>query len=140
MKQKLFTFLLLFTCLFASEASAYDPINVDGIYYLFDGSEAKVTYLLNGTNNTPAYSGDVVIPETVTYNSEELSFTVPNTPGSPLPDSGGIGTTLFTALGSIISIFAAVMLLLRRNRMKSVSVTAGHNNKHTSGRGGGGLC
>ena len=99
------------------------------------------------TDSTPVRfevnsSGEVVNKsiETVTYNSEELSFTVPNTPGSPLPDSGGIGTTLFTALGSIISIFAAVMLLLRRNRMKSVSVTAGHNNKHTSGRGGGGLC
>ena len=125
-----------------------DGVTLEGIgigFYKVVEEKAPSGYVI--TDSTPVRfevnsSGEVVNKsiETVTYNSEELSFTVPNTPGSPLPNSGGIGTTLFTALGSIISIFAAVMLLLRRNRMKSVSVTAGHNNKHTSGRGGGGLC
>ena len=67
MKQRLFALLLPLTlCLFATEASANDD-EVNGIYYIFKGSEATVTYLLNGTNNTPAYTGDVVIPEYVSY-------------------------------------------------------------------------
>ena len=75
MKQKFLTLLLaLSPCLFSSEASAYDAL-IDGIYYIFNGSEAQVTYLLNGTNNIPAYTGDVVIPETVTYNGTTYKVT-----------------------------------------------------------------
>ncbi|MBO6253621.1 MAG: leucine-rich repeat protein [Bacteroidaceae bacterium] len=66
--------LTLLLCLFVSEASAYDA-KIDGIYYIFSGTEAKVTYLLNGTNNTPAYSGDVVIPETVRYDGTTYKVT-----------------------------------------------------------------
>ena len=75
MKQTFFALsLTLFLCVFAKEASAYDA-QVGGIYYIFSGSEATVTYLLNGTNNTPAYSGDVVIPETVTHNGTTYKVT-----------------------------------------------------------------
>ena len=58
-----------------------------------------------------------------------------------LPESGGIGTTLFTILGSILSIFAAVMLYMRRQRLMTVKMAANKrmNNKRTSRRGGGGL-
>ena len=75
MKQRLIAFLLpLFLCVFANEASAYDA-KVDGIYYIFSDTNATVTNLLNGTNNTPAYSGDVVIPETVTYKGTTYTVT-----------------------------------------------------------------
>lgn len=75
MKQRLFTLLLPLTlCLFATEASAYDA-EVNGIYYIFKGSEATVTYLLNGTNNTPAYTGDVVIPEYVSHKGTTYRVT-----------------------------------------------------------------
>ena len=47
---------------------------VDGIYYKINGNEATVTY--QGTIfNSMAYSGDVVIPESVTYNGTTYSVT-----------------------------------------------------------------
>jgi len=62
MKQRLIAFLLpLFLCVFANKASAYDA-KVDGIYYLFSGTNATVTYLLNGTNNTLAYFETALAP------------------------------------------------------------------------------
>ena len=45
-------------------ASAYDA-EINGICYDFNGNTATVTYRDNNGNN---YSGEVVIPETVTYN------------------------------------------------------------------------
>ena len=56
-----FSFLLL-AILLPATAVAYD-FEVDGIYYNINGNNATVT---NNTYNT--YSGDIVIPETVTYN------------------------------------------------------------------------
>ena len=74
MKQRLFALLLPLTlCLFATEASAIGN-KVNGIYYLFTGANAKVTYDVNGTNNVTAYTGDIVIPETVTYQG--ITYTV----------------------------------------------------------------
>ena len=59
----------------ASTALAYDFV-VKGIYYNINGDEATVTYKTKGYYNNNSWvddfmndnSGDVVIPETVTYN------------------------------------------------------------------------
>ena len=57
------------------EAFAYDA-KVDGIYYNFSGTQATVTYLYyQNTSNTQAYTGEVVIPSTVTYNGTTYSVT-----------------------------------------------------------------
>ena len=44
----------------------------------------------------------------------EATFTVGNTPGAELPNSGGPGTALFTILGSILILGAGVLLWRRR--------------------------
>ncbi len=64
---------LLLALLLPATASAYDFV-VDGIYYNIDGNNATVT---DADNNyeTPDYSGDVTIPETVTYNGTTYSVT-----------------------------------------------------------------
>ena len=63
--------ILLFLCLFISfNTFAYDAL-IDGIYYNFNGDNAEVTYGVNSN----AYSGDVVIPVSVTYNSKTYSVT-----------------------------------------------------------------
>ena len=66
---------LLLTCLLAiflpMAANAYDA-EIDGIYYNFSGDEATVTYQ-KSSYNTNAYSGDVVIPESVTYSNKTYS-------------------------------------------------------------------
>lgn len=48
-------------------AKAYDAF-IDGIYYNFNGNEAEVTY-------KKKYKGNIVIPESVTYNDKTYSVT-----------------------------------------------------------------
>ena len=73
MKQLLKFSLFLLAMLLPAVAAAHD-FEVDGIYYNINGNEATVTY--KGTSSSSkAYSGDVVIPETVTYNDTTYSVT-----------------------------------------------------------------
>ena len=65
------TFLLLLSALLPLLASAYDA-EIDGIYYNFSGNEATVTYRDYAFNS---YSGNVVIPKSVTYNGTTYSVT-----------------------------------------------------------------
>lgn len=46
--------------------------------------------------------------------ASDAMFTVGNTPGARLPNSGGPGTTLFYVVGSIITLLAAVLLVTKR--------------------------
>ena len=67
MKQKTFSILLtLLMCVVANVTLAYDA-EIDGIYYNFSGTEATVTF---GDNK---YTGDIVIPETITYDETVYS-------------------------------------------------------------------
>ena len=66
MTKKLMTLLLVLMS--ANMAFAYEYFEVDGIYYLSNGSEAIVSPQSLNALNPSYYSGDVVIPETVTYN------------------------------------------------------------------------
>ena len=50
----------------------------------------------------------------VSYARDSQTFTVKNEPGARLPSTGGSGTTLYYALGSLLVILAAALLMLRR--------------------------
>ena len=58
---------LILSVLFSISASAYE-VEVDGIYYDISGTTASVT---SGKN----YSGDIVIPESITYNASKYPVT-----------------------------------------------------------------
>ena len=66
--------LTLLLCMMSIDTFAYDA-EIDGIYYnLIKGKFAEVTYKDDGNhynNNKDAYSGNVVIPEKVTYEGVE---------------------------------------------------------------------
>ena len=66
---KLSTLLLtLLLSMISTDTFAYD-FEIDGIYYnLIKGKAAEVTY---GDTKSNSYSGDVVIPEKVTYKEVE---------------------------------------------------------------------
>ena len=66
MKRKLLLTLLALLPMFAS---AYDA-EIDGIYYDFSGNEAEVV-----KNWEKEYSGDVIIPESITYDDKTYSVT-----------------------------------------------------------------
>lgn len=68
------TSLLIISLLFPVTAIAHN-FEVDGIYYLLNGNNVSVTYKGWYYNHyTNEYSGDVIIPETVTFNG--ITYTV----------------------------------------------------------------
>ena len=70
-------FLAILLCLGRVDAFAYDA-QIDGIYYTFSFSdaEAEVTYYSdNYYSNSSAYSGNVVIPASVTYYGKPYNVT-----------------------------------------------------------------
>ena len=47
------------------------------------------------------------------FDASTITVTVGNTPGAALPNTGGSGTNLFTALGGLMTATAGVILTLR---------------------------
>ena len=74
MKNINFTFLLaILMSMVVSHTFAYDA-EIDGIYYNFSSGNATVTnYSSYSFDNANAYRGDIVIPESVTYNGSTYS-------------------------------------------------------------------
>ena len=68
MKKILLSFMMT---LLPLAAMAYDA-EVDGIYYNLSGTEAEVTYRTTSYNS---YSGNVIIPSSITYNGTTYSVT-----------------------------------------------------------------
>ena len=62
----------LFVCI---GTFAYYDACIDGIYYDFSGDEVTVTCLYLNSSNSAAYSGDIVIPESVNYGGKPYSVT-----------------------------------------------------------------
>ena len=50
--------------------------------------------------------------------AKNATFTVENTPGTQLPQTGGIGTTLFTALGGLMTAMAGAILTIKSYRRR----------------------
>ncbi|MBQ3363059.1 MAG: leucine-rich repeat protein [Muribaculaceae bacterium] len=75
MKSLIKTIFLLLALLLPATAAAHD-IEVDGIYYNIYGNEAAVTYEGDDYDSNPnRYSGEVSIPETVTYDGVTYAVT-----------------------------------------------------------------
>lgn len=77
MKELCFKAILLCFCLLLGfNAFAYDA-EIDGIYYNFSGDEATVTFKhLDDTYKYHSnYSGNILIPEVVSYNGKTYSIT-----------------------------------------------------------------
>lgn len=66
MKKNIQFFLLLLALLLPVTATAHD-FEVDGVYYNINGTEATVTFKGTHYDQYYEYSGDVIIPVTVTY-------------------------------------------------------------------------
>jgi len=75
-----------------------------------EGTGANVTKLEIKVDNNPIANGD---PE-----SGVVAMEVINKPGAKLPETGGIGTTLFYIIGGVL-VAGAVVLLVTKKRMAS---------------------
>ena len=67
-------FLLVASCLFCSNASAYDA-EIDGIYYNLIESEGQAEVIRGYSGYLGCYRGTVTIPETVSHNGETYFVT-----------------------------------------------------------------
>lgn len=77
--------------------------------------EARTT-ILTSLNGEPTVAG--MIEFTPNVESGTLTTNVVNKSGSTLPETGGMGTTLFYVLGGVL-VLAAVVLLVTKKRMRS---------------------
>ena len=82
-------------------------------------------FLCDESGNTTTGSGDDEVPYVnemakidTTDNIAKLKLTVYNTPGKELPMTGGIGTTIFYILGSILVIGGGIYFISRKRIKK----------------------
>lgn len=81
---------------------------------IWEGAER--TTILTSLNGAPTEAG--LIEFTPNVESGTLTTNVVNKSGSTLPETGGMGTTLFYVLGGVL-VLAAVVLLVTKKRMRS---------------------
>ena len=88
----------------------------DSIFYIrVNGQGIQSVIKADGTAPSE-WQPDTTQNGPITYDAETMTVTVGNTPGTALPQTGGIGTTLFTALGGLMTATAGVILTIRRKR------------------------
>ena len=89
------------------------------IYFKIEAG--TVTYLKREEGKAPAEGGSESSGETISFSSQQTAaFTVSNTPGKPLPHTGGPGTRMYLIFGLIL-LLGGGMLLIRRSRRSEVS-------------------
>lgn len=73
-KKTLLIFFAVLCCMVTARAENPDATMIDGIYYILnDDGTASVTWGGTGASNgTEAYTGDISIPGTVSYNNEKV--------------------------------------------------------------------
>ena len=80
----------------------------------WDACTSTSSSLVTFKNASEATADDPETPEGESVAATNAAFTIRNTPGSALPQTGGPGTRLFTILGSILILGAGVLLWRRR--------------------------
>ncbi len=101
-----------------SEKTAPDGyVLPDDVVFYLKVEAGTVTYLEKGTGKpstwTSASSGGKIV-FTAAQEEENASFMVSNTPGTELPHTGGVGTTIFYILGIILTMVSGMLFWKKR--------------------------
>jgi LPXTG-motif cell wall-anchored protein len=98
----------------------YNKLAADIPVHITSDAEGTAESVKYGEHNTPATAGQVVIKgnpnELASANDDNANvrIDIKNETGTELPSTGGMGTTLFYVIGSILVIGAGVLLVVRR--------------------------
>ena len=98
-----------------------------GIYYLKETQapdgyamlDRMVRITVDEKGITASWDDDTPIPNETKGEAEQrttLTISIPNTPGIEMPETGGPGTGLFTALGAIMTALAGAALTLKKRK------------------------
>lgn len=78
---------------------------------------AKVEVTVASTGVTAKMgTSDLTVSSASGTEADPYVFTITNTAGMELPETGGIGTDMFAAIGGVTALFAGAVLVLRRRR------------------------
>ena len=88
--------------------------------YNLPSGEITITVSDDGTVSVIGAMGELTQIESDLYG-----FTVGNNPGKELPETGGIGTTIYTMAGLLLMIVALISLMYRRNLKRKEVRTRG---------------
>lgn len=91
----------------------YETLAPSGFNSLKDPVHFKITAAYKDTGDKLAEGSPTVTVGTGTP-STDMAFKVVNQSGATLPETGGIGTTLFYVVGSVLLVGAAVLLVTRK--------------------------
>lgn len=86
--------------------AGYAPLPATKVTIKDDKNDGKYTVETDNGSVTGKLEGSTV------------KITVVNNPGKPLPNTGGIGTTIYTAIGLALIVIAGLAFLAARNRRK----------------------
>ncbi|MBQ4599616.1 MAG: SpaH/EbpB family LPXTG-anchored major pilin [Clostridia bacterium] len=73
------------------------------------------TYYFKETK-APAGYIQLTADESVTITDDNVTLTIKNMPGQPLPETGGIGTTVFYIAGAVLVLGAGMLLVSKKRR------------------------
>lgn len=101
----------------ATDYYLYETKSPDGYNLLSEPVRFQITVDYND-DGTAVAEGKPTVTVDSEAASETLSTDVVNQSGSTLPETGGMGTTLFYVIGGILAV-AAIVLLVTKKRMNS---------------------
>jgi len=87
---------------------------------LIKGVRANSTYYLRELSAPAGYHLITTDPEIIPNEQGTTLLEIPNTTGSVLPSTGGIGTTIFYIIGIALIIFAITLLIYRKKTFDSI--------------------
>ena len=101
----------------ASDATFFIKV-LDGEITFIDKDDSKTPDQWNNASNGNLITYVLAVEKTDTTEATNACAKVGNTPGTALPQTGGIGTTLFTALGGLMTATAGAILTMKSYRRR----------------------
>ena len=99
----------------------FEPGDIAAFYH---GSKLLIKRYIAGPGQWVELDGDVGTATLTYHDSSADKVKVENQTGTELPSTGGVGTTIFYIIGSLLAVGAVILLVTRKRMGKPEDVTA----------------